>query len=60
MSDSEMAKCIITWKEKEKLEGPKKDELNVVNNDMRKAGVRKWRLQAKDGVGWQSIVAKTR
>jgi hypothetical protein len=58
MSDSEMSKGTVTYNPEGKRRAgrPKAKWIDAVENNVRKAGVRNWRTEAKDRVGWRRIV----
>jgi hypothetical protein len=58
MSDSEMSKQIMNYNPVgERKAGKQKARLiDAVKNDMRNAGVRNWRMEAKDRDGWWRIL----
>jgi hypothetical protein len=39
---------------------PKAKWIDAVDNDMRKAGVRHWRMEAKDTDGWWRVMEETK
>jgi hypothetical protein len=62
MSDSEMSKLIMNYSPEgeKRARSPKAICIDTVDNDMRKAGVRNWRMEAKDRDGWCRILEESK
>jgi hypothetical protein len=55
-----MSKRITNYNSEDKIRGgrPKARWIDAVDNDMRKASVRNWRMEAKERDGWRRILEK--
>jgi hypothetical protein len=62
MSDTEMSKLIMNYSPEgeKRARRPKAICIDAVDNDMRKAGVRNWRMEAKDRDGWCRILEESK